>query len=216
MRQLSYSPEENQNLLRRRVDELRESLRKKDPSKLADNTGMIYTPGEREQGLFEFQFWGRETCLTFPALVATDHQSGKELGAASQALLMYYLHTADGYIGSGQWISFSELPDGRFYNQAFQGYTGREIAKKFKNDILDFEKAAQAAGGSKYPHGDKAYIFKMLPRISLLTVYWQGDEDFPSSAQILFGAEVNHYLPTDACAIAGSMLTRRLVSYNGS
>lgn len=216
MRRLSFSPEENQNLLRRRVDELRESLRKKDPYKLADNTGMIYTPGEREQGLFEFRFWGQETRLTFPALVATDRQSDRELGAASQALLMYYLHTADGYTGSGRWISFSELPDGRFYNQAFQGYTGREIAKKFKNDILDFEKAAQGAGGSKYPHGDKAYIFIMLPRVSLLAVYWQGDEDFPSSAQILFGAELSHYLPTDACAIAGSMLTRSLVSYSGS
>jgi hypothetical protein len=56
----------------------------------------------------------------------------------------------------------------------------------------------------------------MLPRVSLLTVYWQGDEDFPSSAQILFGVEVKHYLPTDACAIAGSMLTRQLVSYGGS
>jgi hypothetical protein len=215
LRQLNYSPEENQNLLRRRVDELREGLGKKDPAKLADSTGTIYIPGERDEGLFQFQFWGQDTYLTFPALIATDRKSGRELSASSQALLIYYMHTADGFMGSGQWISFSELPDGRFYNQAFQGYTGKEIARKFKNDLLDFEKAAKEAGGSRYPHGDTAFIYKMLPRVSLIAVYWQGDEDFPSSAQILFGAEVSHYLPTDACAIAGSMLTRRLVSFSG-
>jgi hypothetical protein len=41
-------------------------------------------------------------------------------------------------------------------------------------------------------------------------VYWQGDEDFDASCQVLFDASARHYLPTDAYAILGSTLTRML------
>jgi hypothetical protein len=43
-------------------------------------------------------------------------------------------------------------------------------------------------------------------------VTWEGDEDFPSTYQILFDAAVSHHLPTDACAILGSILTHRLTA----
>jgi hypothetical protein len=45
----------------------------------------------------------------------------------------------------------------------------------------------------------------------LAVVYHLGDENFPASCQILFDASACHYLPTDVCAILGSMLTRKLL-----
>jgi len=128
-----------------------------------------------------------------------------------QAFLLYYLSTADGAPLTGKWISFSELQDGRFYIQAFQGYTGQELVRAFDDDRFAFEQAAQALGGISHPLGDAAYIFQALPNAPLLAVYWQGDEDFPASCQILFDAAANHYLPTDAYAILGSFLTRMLI-----
>jgi hypothetical protein len=44
-------------------------------------------------------------------------------------------------------------------------------------------------------------------------VYWQGDEDFPSTCQLLFDASVSRCLPTDACAVLGSALTRMLIKH---
>jgi hypothetical protein len=44
-----------------------------------------------------------------------------------------------------------------------------------------------------------------------MVAYWLGDEDFPSTCQILFDAAAGHYLPSDAYAILGSTLTRRLI-----
>jgi hypothetical protein len=118
---------------------------------------------------------------------------------------------------AASWIAFSELPDGRFYNQAFQGYTGRELVKTFGNDLDAFEGAASKAGGEKRfpmagaPLGDSAFAYHALPRVPLMVVYWLGDEDFPPNSQILFDAAVSHHIPTDACAILGSTLTRRLL-----
>jgi len=41
---------------------------------------------------------------------------------------------------------------------------------------------------------------------------WQGDEDFPSSYRVLFDAALAHQLPTDAGAVLGSTITRRLIA----
>jgi hypothetical protein len=129
------------------------------------------------------------------------------------ALLLYYFSVADGAPLSDRWISFSELPDGKFYNQAFQGYTGQRLVQVFKNNRQSFELAAARQDGRRLSHGDVGFMFQALPRIPLMVAYWQGDEDFPSNFQILFDASASHYLPTDAYAILGSTLTRRLVAY---
>jgi hypothetical protein len=143
--------------------------------------------------------------------VAYPEGENQPLSAFDQALLLYYLTTADGTSLTGEWIAFSDLPDGRFYNQAFQGYTGKELRRSFQDDRVAFEQAAQALGGARQPLGDTSFAFQALPRVPLLAVYWQGDEDFPSTCQVLFDAAASHYLPTDAYAILGSTLTRRLI-----
>jgi len=72
--------------------------------------------------------------------------------------------------------------------------------------------AIQKLKGVEVSFADRAFLFWVFPRVPLLLVYWQGDEDFPPNSQILFDACVASYLPTDACAIAGSMLTRKLIA----
>jgi hypothetical protein len=131
-------------------------------------------------------------------------------------MLAYYFYTADGTPPSGTWISFSELPDGKFYTAAFQGYTGNELAKAFGNDLPTFEAAAKKLGGRKETFADVAYAFRALPQVSLLAAGWAGDEDFPPSYRILFDAHSGHQTTADACAILGSTLTRRLIKSNAN
>jgi hypothetical protein len=133
-------------------------------------------------------------------------------------LLLYYFHTADGAPLARQWVSFSELPDGRFYNHAYQGYSGGELARTFGHDLQAFQTAALSQGGEALPPGihgmagADAYRFWALPRVPLLAVAWPGDEDFASTYQILFDAAASHYLPTDVCALLGGTLARRLIA----
>jgi hypothetical protein len=210
------SAEEDPTLFARRVDELRSELRDTDALQLAERTGSTYTQLDGGAGEFRMPVWGKETSLSYPDFIAKDPETGQALPVASQALILYYFRTADEVFPSRTWISFSELPDGRFYNHAFQGYSGQELARSFKDDLETFQQAAASldflvkSPVSQFP-GDAAFEFQVLPKISLLVVFWQGDEDFPSSFQILFDASTNHFLPTDVCAIVGSMLTRKLI-----
>ena len=201
-------PDPDKSSLKKRVNQLRQGLQGADPYVLASRTEADFHP---DPGEFRLQLWEQDIVVTYPELVARDLASGKELGLDVQALLLYHFTTSKGVPLSGRWISFSELPDGKFYNSAFQGYTGGELKRAFNNDRQAFERATESAGGKREELGDASFSFRALPRIWLLTVYWEGDEDFPASVQVLFDASVVHHLPTDVCAILGSMLTRRII-----
>lgn len=188
---------------------------------LASQTGCKLHIESPEQGAFELTLWQQPVQILFPAWTAIDSNTGQALHVANQALLLYYFLSADGIAPESRWISFGDLPEGRFYNQAFQGYSGNELARAFQNDLEAFQEAATRLGGALLPAtpeipGDRSFIFQALPRVAVLTVYWMGDEDFPAAAQILFDATTPHYLPTDVCAILGGTLTRKLIKAKGS
>ena len=210
----SPRPYDRTALLLARLDHLRAELCAVDPFELIQRAAGSYSQTPSGSGELSLQLWGREVMVTFPNLIAFDSISMNELNSALQALVIYYLHTTDGTPISERFIAFSELPDGKFYAQAFQGYTGDELLRHFGNDRQRFETAAQNVGGKHFPLGDASFTFQLLPRVALLVVFWRGDDDFPSSYQVLFDASISHHLPTDVCAVAGSMLTRRLIESN--
>lgn len=194
-----------------RVDELREALQQIPVNLLAVRTGASYQALGPGRGEFRLSLFDSPVLVTYPDLVGVDVQKDEELPLPFQAVLAYYFHTSDGAPLTGEWVSFADLPDGRMYNRAFQGYSGDELAKAFRLDLKSFRAACEKSGGVATIIGDAAYIFFALPRLPLLVNYWGGDEDFPSSSKILFDKSVSHHLPTDVCAILGSMLTRKII-----
>jgi hypothetical protein len=207
---LNKSPHPSKPALATRVDELREALQQVPVDLLAERTGASYQAIGPGRGEFRLSLFDSPTVVTYPGLIGIN-RNDEELPLPFQAILTYYFHTSDGAPLSGQWVSFADLPDGRMYAQAFQGYSGNELVKTFGLDIEAFRSACEQGGGVATPLGDAAYVFYALPRLPLLVNYWCGDEDFLSSCKILFDSSVSHYLPTDVCAILGSMLTRKII-----
>lgn len=207
----TFPMKDSRDALAQRVMELRDALKSRDTALLAANTGATYSQTEAGSGEFRLHLWNQDVVLRWPAFSAQYADTGTALGSFDLAMLAYYFYTADGTPPAGTWISFSELPDGQFYTAAFQGYTGNELGKAFGNDLAAFETAAKRLGGRKEQMGDAAYAFRALPKVRLLAVGWAGDEDFPPSYRILFDAHSSHQTTTDACAILGSTLSRRLI-----
>ena len=203
-----------------RVAELRVEIQKRDTAVLAANTGAVYKQSGRdepalsaaERGEFLLSIWDQHVILSWPEFTGRDAQTGDALPTMTMAMLSYYFHTSDRAPLARTWIAFTELPDGKFYTAAFQGYTGNELAKAFGNELDAFRAAATSLGGQQEALGDAAFAFQALPRVRLLAVGWQGDEDFPPSYRVLFDGNSHHHLSTDACAILGSTLTRRLIA----
>jgi hypothetical protein len=205
--QIPSTRDEQAKALARRAGELRLGLRDRDPQQLSAATGSVFA-----SGAFRLDLFTQSVSLPFPDLEAVDSVSGKTLPLSVQALLLYYFSAADATPLAGRWISFAELPDGRVYNQAFQGYTGDLLARRFGADLPSFERASRLLAGGKISYGDAGFAFLALPRLSLSAVLWQGDDEFPAAGKVLFDASVTHYLPTEVCAILGGMLTRKLLA----
>lgn len=192
----------------RRNHELRQLISTDNLARLADDTGAKY---DHEQKVLELAFWDRQIVIQFPDIQIVDKKTQQILPEFSQAMILYYLHMADSAPLTGDWISFSELPDGKFYQRAFQGYTGQELTRQMGNQIEGFRKAAESLNARQGQIGSASYLFQVLPRVPILVVFWQGDEDFAASFQVLFDRNASHYLPTDAYAILGSTLSRKLI-----
>lgn len=196
--------------LESRVADLRILLGDIPADLLAHRAGASYLDLGPGRGEFHFSLLGRSVVLTYPdfrALTAT----GDSLPAIKQALLFYYFLTSDGTDPVGQWISFAELPEGRIYASAFQGYTGDSLAKHFGLNIDLFHSACRTSGGHPLEMGNAGYLFTSLPKMPLVVVYHLGDEEFPSACKILFDASASHHLPAEACAILGNMLAQQIL-----
>ena len=197
----------------RQVETLRAGLRARSAQQVA-----LLCGASLDGEALNFSYWGQPVRVLWPALEPCRQEDGSSLPLNDQALLLYYLHTADGAAVADRWASFRELPGGGFYFQAFQGYSGDLLAKAFAAELPggktpeDFRAACQNAGGwALEALSPYAFAFDALPKIRLAAVLWPGDEDFPTKAGILFDASSTHYLPIDGMAMLGSKLARHIL-----
>jgi hypothetical protein len=102
-----------------------------------------------------------------------------------------------------------------FYVQAFQGYTGGRLVRELQGGIDGFRQGAESLGGEPLELGDAGYAFTIFPRVHLALVYWEGDDEFPSQARVLFEDSAARYMSTDGLAVLGSQLVGRLLKAAG-
>lgn len=189
------------------VKEGRAALRRVKPGKLVLRSGCR----QDDEGNFRLSFFWQEYVVSADDFTVRRAGADKEASSFTQSLILTYLATADGTTPSSRWVGFRDLPDGMFYTQAFQGYSGRRLVRELPEGLVSFHRAAQALGGEPLDLGDAAYVFTVLPRVHLALVYWEGDEEFPSQARVLFEDTTARYLPTDGLAILGSQLVGRIL-----
>jgi hypothetical protein len=196
-----------------RVSELRAILQVVPPETLASRTDSIFFNPNQSEGHFVLSLFNDEILVMYPAFVVRNN-SGSELPVFLQALILYYFATSTGAPLADKWVSFADLPDGRMYAQAFQGYSGDIVAKAAGADLDKFHDWCRNAGGQPCAIADSAYVFRGLPRMPLVLAYWLGEDDFPSTCKVLFDSAACNYLPIDACAIIGSQLVKKVLRSN--
>lgn len=194
------------------VERARAELASVTPEKLVMRAGC-----DRDlEGHYHVNLMGREYRVSPSAFTVTRADTGVVPSSFTESLVLTYLVTADGTTPSGRWVGFRELPDGMFYVQAFQAYSGarlvRELAESEVDPLGAFCRAGSELGGSPLGIGDAGFAFPILPRVQMALAFWEGDEEFPSQATVLFEDTAAHYMPTDGLAILGSQLVDKLLT----
>lgn len=155
----------------------------------------------------EARFDSGDSTLILPfvnQIYRVEHPSGKittqDGSPASQYLaiiILHYLATADGTPLSGRWVAYRHLPGGDIYIDPFKKRAINPFLKTFGDKPEQFRKAAAALGGYEPDMGGISMVVPVLPRVPICFVLWPGDEEMPSSANILFDEAAPAYLPTE-------------------
>jgi hypothetical protein len=191
------------------LKQARAALQKLDPYKTAFTAGCDYLPAE-EGGEIPMRFCNEPYVISFPGLQVLS-ASGKEPDTATRLILLHYLLHADGSPPADHWIAFRELRDGMVYDPAFQKRSSLRIAQEYGHDAKGFRAAAESLGGERLSFGDASYMFRLLPRVRMAVILYEGDEEFGPRVNVLFDAAAEHYLPIEDLAVLGGILASKLI-----
>ena len=86
------------------------------------------------------------------------------------------------------------------------------LKKTFGQNISGFKKAALELKGKNVEPGDAAFEFTVFPNVPIQLIIWEGDEEFPAEANILFDSSIASILPPEDIAWLSGMLVYRLMA----
>ena len=102
-----------------------------------------------------------------------------------------------------------------FLTYSFNVFVKRAIdplKSVFGKDPHGLAQAAQRLGGKAIEYGDAAFEFSALPKVPLQIILWEGDEEFPPEANILFDESISDTLSPEDVAWLSGLLIYRLIS----
>jgi hypothetical protein len=162
-----------------------------------------------------FAFSNRKVRITWPNFKFHVEESQEELPIQQQILLLHYLHGAlasSGAAPAGEWISFQEVPDGRFYLEAFNKRAKIPLVQAFgaKPELM-IKLSEEVYGAKLFNQGDFSVVIKALPLVPVALILWKGDEEFPPEGTLLFDKTVSKILSAEDIAWLAGMVVYPLI-----
>jgi hypothetical protein len=163
------------------------AIRDRDPAETAERVGILF-----ENGRFRLSFMRWDLYISHPEL---DLDGPDFLNTyVIRLLAVLYMAAAEAVPLANQWVPYRELKDGLFYAKSFSDTVEDRICRRFGEDMEGMRTACEALGGREVDQGDLGMVVDTFPRLPLLFILWQGDEEFAPNARILFDMSATAYL----------------------
>jgi hypothetical protein len=111
------------------------------------------------------------------------------------------------------WVTFKDFKDAAPFAGAFVNYTEAPLADHFAGDLARLEAAARALNGhppaADFPY-DLSLQFSALPKVPVLVLFNDADEEFAARCAVLFERRAEKYLDMECLAMVGSLLFEQL------
>ncbi|MGD8943910.1 MAG: DUF3786 domain-containing protein [Desulfobacterales bacterium] len=111
------------------------------------------------------------------------------------------------------WVTFKDFKDAAPFAGAFVNYTEAPLADHFAGNLARLEAAARALNGhppaADFPY-DLSLQFSALPKVPVLVLFNDADEEFAARCAVLFERRAEKYLDMECLAMVGSLLFEQL------
>jgi len=108
----------------------------------------------------------------------------------------------------GNWMAFKDFKDAAPLVQAFSNTVTRPIADTFSGRVSELEKSGKKMAGytpdEEFPY-DLCMQFDALPKIPLLLLFNDQDDEFPAQCGMLFEKRTEKFIDMECLAMVGML-----------
>ena len=131
---------------------------------------------------------------------------------STQTFLLRYLLESKRVSWGGEWKTFREMPWGEMYITPYTGRVLTRAAFTFGFRLGGFKAACERMGAEAVKHGDAGYRFNLIGDYEMQILMWEGDDEFPPNAQVLYSDNFADGFAAEDRVVAGDILITTIKS----
>ena len=178
-----------------------------DPVDAAARTGAKWDEKE-----FYVNLLGREYAISHPDYAIRALDGGNLPPLPTQTFLLRYLLEGKAVADQGSWLTFREMPWGELYIKPYTGRVLTRAAFTFGTRVTAFRTACEKMGATPVNHGDAGFQFDFLGGYRMQILVWEGDDEFPPNAQVLYSDNFGGGFAAEDRVVAGDILISAIKS----
>ena len=184
-------------------------FRRADPQEIAGRLREVNWDGQA----FTVGLLNRKFAISHPKYEIRALDGGKLPPLPTQTFLLRYLLEGKSLSAKGSWLTFREMPWGELYIKPYTGRVLTRAAFTLGTRVAAFKKAAQEMGAQEVKSGDAGYLFPLVGEYAMQILVWEGDEEFPPSAQVLYSDNFADGFAAEDRVVAGDILISTIKAY---
>ena len=156
---------------------------------------------------------GREFAIAHPVYAIRAVDGGSLPPLPTQTFLLRYLLEAKVVNWGGEWKTFREMPWGELYIKPYTGRVLTRAAFTFGTRVQKFREACEKMGAKPVSHGDAGFLFDLIGGYQMQILVWEGDDEFPPNAQVLYSDNFAEGFAAEDRVVAGDILISVIKSF---
>ena len=162
---------------------------------------------------FTVRLLGRDFAIAHPDYAIRALDGGTIPPLPAQTFLLRYLLESKDVRWGGEWKTFREMPWGEMYIKPYTGRVLTRAAFTFGTRVAAFRTAAGKMGGLPLPNGDAGFQFDLVGGYRMRILVWEGDDEFPPNAQVLYSDNFAEGFAAEDRVVAGDILISTIKGY---
>ena len=162
---------------------------------------------------FYVNLLGREYAIAHPDYAIRALGGGALPALPVQTFLLRYLLESRDVPWNGSWKTFREMPWGEMYIKPYTGRVLTRAAFTFGTRVEAFRAACGKMGAEPVPHGDAGFRFRLVGDYQMQILVWEGDDEFPPNAQVLYSDNFADGFAAEDRVVAGDILISTVKSF---
>ena len=177
-------------------------FREGDPQEMADRCALPFD-GKR----FTIHLLGDTFTVSHPDY---DIQGDREPTNPERILFLRYLLDGKFTPPTGVFRTYREFPWGEVYLQQFSGRCIKRFAFSYNGRTELLGRIMERLPAHPVKMGDIGYELELMDGLSMQLILWQGDDEFPPNAQILFSENFRDAFTAEDMANIGDIVLNRM------